>query len=202
MVALSKLCEPSRRGNQISWAVSDGAKADESEREELEESPPSGEEALDCPTDVCIVCCGLSRRSASNPPPHKFPSKRKDSLRRHLIDVHLTRAHEGISCTWAACCNVPKFTKATEFLAHAVDVHLYDIGIKLKHLPSRPLLTCCDTSSIDSTDASLESCGRSGTSTPASSIGPAMANIDPCSLELDKATVTEPPPRRSKRLRL
>lgn len=104
MVALSKLCEPSRRGNQIDWDVSDGAKADETEREESEESPPSEEEALDCPTDVCIICCGLSRRSASNPPP--FPSKRKDSLRRHLIDFHLARAHEGISCTWSACCNV------------------------------------------------------------------------------------------------
>ncbi|EAL91115.2 conserved hypothetical protein [Aspergillus fumigatus Af293] len=202
MVALSKLCEPSRRGNQINWDVSDGAKADETEREESEESPPSEEEALDCPTDVCIICCGLSRRSASNPPPHKFPSKRKDSLRRHLIDFHLARAHEGISCTWSACCNVPKFAKATEFLAHAVDVHSYDIGIKLKHLPSRPLLTCSDTSSIDSTDASLESCGRSGTSTPASSVGSVTTNIDPRLLELDKGTVTEPPPRRSKRVRL
>lgn len=202
MVALSKLCEPSRRGNQINWDVSDGAKADETEREESEESPPSEEEALDCPTDVCIICCGLSRRSASNPPPHKFPSKRKDSLRRHLIDFHLARAHEGISCTWSACCNVPKFAKATEFLAHAVDVHSYDIGIKLKHLPSRPLLTCSDTSSIDSTDASLESCGRSGTSTPASSVGSVTANIDPRLLELDKGTVTVPPPRRSKRVRL
>ncbi|EAW15512.1 uncharacterized protein NFIA_048490 [Aspergillus fischeri NRRL 181] len=201
MVALSKLCEPSRRGNPINWAVSDDTKADETEREESEESPPSGEEALDCLTDVCIVCCGLSRRSASNPPPHKFPSKRKDSLRRHLIDVHLARAHEGISCTWAACCDVPKFTKATEFLAHAVDVHSYDIQIKLKHLPSKPLLTCSDTSSIDSTDASLESCGRSGTSTPASSVGPATENIDPRLLELEKDTVTEAPPRRSKRLR-
>jgi hypothetical protein len=39
-----------------------------------------------------------------------------------IIDVHLTRAHEGISCTWAACCNVPKFTEATEFLAQAINV--------------------------------------------------------------------------------
>jgi hypothetical protein len=181
--------------------MNDSAKADETEREESEGPPPSGEEALDCPTDVCIVCCGLSRRSTSNPPPHKFPSKRKDSLCRHLIDVHLARAHEGISCTWPACCNVSKFTKATEFLAHAVDVHSYDIQIKLKHLPSSPLLTCSNISSIDSTDASLESCGRSGTSTRASSVGPATGNIDPRLLELDKATVTEPPPRRSKRLR-
>ncbi|KAF7164504.1 hypothetical protein CNMCM6106_001022 [Aspergillus hiratsukae] len=202
MVALSKLCEPSRRGNRINWAVNNDAEADELEREESEESPSSGEEALDCPTDVCIVCCGLSRRSASNPPPHKFPPRRKDSLRRHLIDFHLTRAHEGISCTWAACCNVPKFREATEFLAHAANVHSYDVQIKLKHLPKRPLLTCSDSSSIDSTDASLKSYGRSGTDTPASSVGPETANIDPRLLESQKATATEPPRRRSKRLRL
>jgi hypothetical protein len=181
--------------------VSDGAKADETKHEESERLPASGEEALDCPTGVCIVCCGLSRRSAPNPLPHKFPSKRKDSLRRHLIDIHLARAHEGISCTLAACCNVSKFTKATEFLAHAIDMHSYDIHIKLKHLRSRPLLSCSDISSIDSTDASLESCARSGTITPASSVDTATGNINPRLLELDKATVTEPPPRRSKRLR-
>lgn len=38
MVSLSNLCEPSRRGNQINWDVSDGAKADETELEESEES--------------------------------------------------------------------------------------------------------------------------------------------------------------------
>jgi hypothetical protein len=55
MVALWKLCEPSRRGNRINWAKSDDTEADELEREDSEESPPSGEEAPDCPTEVCIV---------------------------------------------------------------------------------------------------------------------------------------------------
>lgn len=103
--------------------MSDGTKADETEHEESEESLPSEEEALDYLIDICIIYYSLSCYSASNPPPHKFPSKQKDSLRRHLIDFHLACAHEGISCTWSACCNVPKFIKATEFLAHAVDVH-------------------------------------------------------------------------------
>jgi hypothetical protein len=51
-------------------------------------------------------------RQAIQPVPAKSKEeRRKDSLRRHLIDVHLTRAHEGIICIWAACCNVPKFKR-------------------------------------------------------------------------------------------
>jgi hypothetical protein len=99
MIALSKLCKPSWRGNQINWAVSNDAKANETDHEESAESPSSREEALDCPTDVYIIYCSLLCHSISNLPPHKFPPKRKDSLRHHLIDVHLTRAHKGISCT-------------------------------------------------------------------------------------------------------
>lgn len=55
MVALWKLCEPSRRGNRINWAMSDDAEADKLEREDSEESPPSGEETPDRLTEVCIV---------------------------------------------------------------------------------------------------------------------------------------------------
>jgi hypothetical protein len=180
--------------------VSDGAKADETKYRELEESLPSEEEALDCLIDIYIVCCGLLYYLASNLPLYKFPFKQKDSLCCHLINFHLAYAHKGISYTWLACCNIPKFAKATEFLAYAVNVHLYNIRIKLKYLLSRPLLTCSDTSSINSTDASLELCGWLGTSTPASSVGSVIANIDPRLLELDKGTITEPPPRYLKRV--
>ncbi|CAP91150.1 Pc13g00810 [Penicillium rubens Wisconsin 54-1255] len=196
MVALSQLCEPNRRGNRINWDVEDD------EIEKSEEPLPAEEESLECPTDICIICCGQSRLSSSNPPPHKFPAKRQDSVRRHLIDSHLAHAHDGISCTWPACHGIAKFTKVTEFLAHAVTVHAYDINIKLHHLPIKPCLTCSDTSSVDSTVESVESGGRSGTDTPASSVGPEMANIDPRLLEPDKPQVTDPLLRRSKRLRL
>jgi hypothetical protein len=196
MVALSQLCEPSRRGNQINWDIDDY-----NEPEKLEEVLPVKEEFLKCPMDICIICCGQSQLSASNPPPHRFPPKRKDSLRRHLIDSHLAHAHDGISCTWPACHGIPKFSKATEYLAHAVTVHAYDIHIKLHHFPRNPGLTCSDTSSVDSTVESVESDDRSGTDTPASSVGPEMANIDPRLLESQKAIVTEPPLHRSKRLR-
>lgn len=196
MVAFSQLCEPNRRRNQINWDIND----DELEKSEEPLSP--GEGSLTCSTDVCIICCGLSHHSVSNPSPHKFPSKRKDSLRRHLIDSHLTYVHDGISCTWPACHGIPKFTQVTEFLAHAVTVHAYDVHIKLHHLPKTPRLTCDDISFIDSTEASLESDGRLGTDTPASSVGFETASIDPRLLEFDKATVTRPPLRRSKRLRL
>lgn len=108
MVSLSQLCEPSRRGNRVNWDADDNDDDNDDDKvEKLEEALPLEEESIKCPTDVCIICCGLSRQSASNPPPHKFPSKRKDSLRRHLIDIHLALAHEGISCTWAACRDVP-----------------------------------------------------------------------------------------------
>ncbi|GAA3295600.1 hypothetical protein GCM10020218_076920 [Dactylosporangium vinaceum] len=61
MVALSLLCEPNRRGNRINWDVEDD------EIEKSEEPLPAEEESLECPTDVCIICCGQSRLSSSNP---------------------------------------------------------------------------------------------------------------------------------------
>jgi hypothetical protein len=143
----------------------------------------------------------LSQLSSSNPP-HKFPDKRQDSVRRHLIDSHLAHAHDGISCRWPACHGIPKFAKVTEFLAHAVTVHAYNINIKLHHLPKKPCLTYSDTSSVDSTVESAESDGRSGSDTPASSVDPETANIDPRLFEPHKPKVTEPLLRRSKRLRL
>ena len=103
---------------------------------------------------------------------------------------------------WPACHDIPKFTIATEFLAHAVTVHVYNINIKLYHLLTKLWLTCSNTSSVDSTVKSGESDGQSGTDTPASSVGPETANIDPRLLESHKPKVTEPLLRRSKRLRL
>ncbi|KAH8696487.1 hypothetical protein BGW36DRAFT_360320 [Talaromyces proteolyticus] len=91
MVALSKLCEPNRRGNRVNWDF------DGNESEKSEEPLTPKEETLDCPTDVCIICYGLSRRSASNPPLHRFPPKRQDSLRRHLIDCHLANVTAGLA---------------------------------------------------------------------------------------------------------
>ncbi|EGC45731.1 conserved hypothetical protein [Histoplasma capsulatum var. duboisii H88] len=187
MVALLGLCEPSRRGNRVNWDLDNDEFPEQPEEPSLPE-----EDSLVCPTDVCIICCGVSRRSASNPPPHKFPPKRKDSLRRHLIESHLVHAHDGISCNWEACRNVPKFTEITEFLAHASEVHKYDVNIKLCHLPQRPQLPCSDTSSVESREVSLESENGQGTITPASSVEFEMANIDPRLME--QRPVTKPSP--------
>ncbi|KAI2788543.1 hypothetical protein POX_e06562 [Penicillium oxalicum] len=179
MVALLGLCEPSRRGNRVDWNFDEN----DDPLDEPEEPSSSEETHLECPTDVCIICYGESRRSASNPPPHKFPSKRPDSLRRHLIDFHLVHAHNGISCSWEACRSLPRFAKITEFLAHANNEHKYDIKIKLCHLPRMPQ---------PSRDASTESETRQGTETPASSLDFDMANIDPRLLEPSPITVVEP----------
>lgn len=143
----------------------------------------SEEDSLVCPTDVCIICCGVSRSSASDPPPHKFSSKRKDSLRRHLIESHLVYAHDGISCNWEACGNIPKFSKVTEYLAHAAQVHAYDINIKLCHLPQGPRIAYNTTSSIDSPEVSSECDSQPKSDTPASSVGFELTNIDPRLLE-------------------
>jgi len=121
------------------------------------------DESLECPPDTCILCYGLSHCSPSNPPPHKFPSKREDSLRRHLIDVHLAHAHNGINCTWSACCNLPKFTEATGFLAHAATVHNYGPHIKSQYLTERPPVKSNDTSSVSSSNTSLRTDSRLGT---------------------------------------
>jgi hypothetical protein len=85
MVALLRLCEPNRRGNRVNWNIDD----QDDLLDQPEDSPAPEEETMKCPTNICIICCGLSRQSSSNLPPHEFSSKRQDSLRRHLIDTHL-----------------------------------------------------------------------------------------------------------------
>jgi len=147
---------------------------------------------MECPTDIFIICYGLSCCSLSNPPPYKFPAKRKDSLYCHLIDSCLVYVCEGISCTWETCHDVLKFTQVTEFLAHTATMHKYDVNIKLCHLPKGPSLIHSDTSSIDSAEAPLESVSRLGTETPASSVGFETANLDPRLLESNIATITKP----------
>ncbi|KAL1885235.1 hypothetical protein Plec18167_001892 [Paecilomyces lecythidis] len=192
MVALSQLCEPNRRGNRINWRPHDDA--DDELLEKAEESCPSKEENMECPTNTCIICCGLSRSAASNPSPHKFPSNRKDSLRRHLIDSHLIHAHSGIGCTWPACYNLPKFTEVTEFLAHAALVHKYDINIKLHHLAKGCRPICSDRSSGESTEVFSASDSRPRSETPASSVGFEMSNIDPRLLETHIVAISSPSP--------
>ncbi|TPR04011.1 hypothetical protein CAN33_003000 [Aspergillus niger] len=200
MVALSKLCEPDRRGKRINWGVdvdSDQAKSGV--------SFPTQEGTLECPTNVCNICYGLSRASASNPPPHQFPSKRMDSLRRHLIDSHLALVDYGISCNWAACRDVPRFAEVTAFLAHAVKLHAYDVNIKLHHLPERFRLPSDDSLCCESTDSLLGSGNQNGSESPTPSVSSELANIDPRLLNpcnaTATATVANPPLRRSNRLR-
>jgi hypothetical protein len=135
MVALSFLCELSRRGNRVNWNF------DDHESVEPEKPCVLEEETLDCLMDVCIICYGLSRCSVLNLPLHRFPPKWQDSLRRHLIDCHLAKVYEGISCTWKMCDDILKFTIITDFLAYAIYVHAYDVNIWLKHLPPRHLVS-------------------------------------------------------------
>lgn len=172
MVALSQLCEPNRRGNRVNWDI------DEDEIGKSEEPLPPEEDSLECPTDVALsvaVYLVVQRLilHVNLPPSEQILSV------ANLIKFHFAHAHDGISCTWAACGDVPKFTEVTEFLAHAVNVRAYDVNIKLQHSSKRSWVTCSDTSSINSSDASLKSDGRAGTVTPASSVGSEMANIDP-----------------------
>ncbi|KAJ5778330.1 hypothetical protein N7520_001576 [Penicillium odoratum] len=177
MVALLRLSEPSRRGNRVNWNIGD---EDDDLLDPPEESPPLEEDSMNCPTNICIVCCGLSRQSSLNPPPHKFPPDRQDSLRRHLIDTHLQHARNGISCNWKTCRDVPLFSDITKFLAHASTEHSYDIKIKLCHLPQASQTSCSD---VSSREASPVSENRQRTETPASSVDLEMKNIDPRLLE-------------------
>ena len=174
MVALMQLCEPPQRGNRVNWNFNNG---DDELLEQPEEPVSSEEDSLVCPTDVCIICCGVSHCSASNPP-HKFSSKQKNSLHRHLIESHLVHAHDGISCNWEACGHIPKLSKVTEFLAHAAQVHTYDIKIKLCHLPQGPWIAYNTTSFIDSLEVSSECNSQPKSETPASSVGFEITNIN------------------------
>ncbi|KAI9045815.1 uncharacterized protein KD926_007118 [Aspergillus affinis] len=164
LVALSHLCEPNRRGKRANWDGDD----EQSETSEGKEAFLSEERSPECLTDVCIICCGISRRSPSNPHPHKFSSKRKDSLRRHLIG-HLMNAHDGVRCTWETCSKLPTFIDIVEFLAHAANIHHYDLHIKLERIPKRRKPSWDETPSFSSSSMSLSS-SRSATETPASSV--------------------------------
>lgn len=188
MVALLLLCEPSRRGNRVNWNIDD----EDDLLDRLEESPPSN--TMKCPTDICIICCGLSRQSSSNPPPHKFPPNRPDSLRRHLIEMRLVHAHDGISCNWQACRNAPRFTEITKFLAHAATAHSYDVNLKLHHLPQVSTTSCSSTSSRE---ISSESENRQRTETPGSSVELEMGHIDPRLLEACPVPITKSLPCHS-----
>ena len=64
----------------------------------------------------------------------------KDSLRRHLIDIHLSKMHNGVRCTFNACRHLPAFVDVAGFLNHAVMVHEYDLHIKLERIRKRQLL--------------------------------------------------------------
>jgi hypothetical protein len=57
MVALLELCEPSRRGNRVDWKFD--SEIDELSEQPQESSPPEGD-SQKCPTDVCIICYGIS----------------------------------------------------------------------------------------------------------------------------------------------
>jgi hypothetical protein len=173
LVALSQLCESAHRGKRVQWDTDDNSDQTKSEEPLCVEN-----ETLVCPMNVCILCYGLPRDSPSHPPPHQFPSKRLDSLRRHLFDSHLALVRDGISCNWSFCRDVPKFKEINGFLAHAVNVHAYDVHIKLQHLPKRPMPSCSGTLSVDSAEA-LESDNVSRTDTPLSSLDSETANIDP-----------------------
>ncbi|KUL84888.1 hypothetical protein ZTR_08246 [Talaromyces verruculosus] len=196
MVALSMLCEPNRRGVRVNWNFDDDEFAEPEKPCILEETTP------DCPMDVCIICYGLSRRSTSNPPPHKFPSGRLDSLRRHLIDCHLAKAYDGISCTWKMCHDVPRFIKTTDFLVHAIEVHAYDIKIQQRHLPPSQLVSGRRDSSFDDSDYSSGFDRHSGIGTPASSVTSETVNIDPRLIESGPVRSTKCSIRRSKRLQI
>ncbi|KAJ5649238.1 uncharacterized protein N7484_002961 [Penicillium longicatenatum] len=183
MVALMQLNEPSRRGNRVNWDVDD-------EYELLDQSEILlclEEDTMECPTNICIICCGLSRQSSSNSPPHKFPHHRQDSLRRHLIDMHPAHARNGISCNWESCRNVPQFSDITKFLAHASTEHSYDIKLKLCHLPQISPTSCSD---VSSREVSFEMENRQMTETPASSIDLELKNIDPRLLEAPPLPIT------------
>ncbi|KAH8688974.1 hypothetical protein BGW36DRAFT_433745 [Talaromyces proteolyticus] len=158
MVALLRLCEPSRRGNRVDWKFD----YENDEPPDQPEGPsPREEYNMKCLMDVCIICYVISYRSASNPPPHRSPSKRPDSLRRHLIDSYLLRAH----------------TRRDQLQR-----------IKLCHLSGMPQFILSDG---PSGEASTELETQQATETPASSLNFDIANLDPLLMESGPITVVK-----------
>ena len=69
MVVLLQLNELSRQGNWLNWNIDD----EDDLLDQLEELPSLEEDVIKCPTNICIICCGLSYQSLSNPSLHEFP---------------------------------------------------------------------------------------------------------------------------------
>lgn len=46
-------------------------------------------------------------------------------------------AHDGMRCTWETCGELPTFVDIAGFLAHAANVHHYELHIKLERIPKR-----------------------------------------------------------------
>jgi len=193
LVALSHLCEPNCQGKRATLDGDD----EQSEKSEEKEAFLPEEKSLECPMDVCIICCGISHCSPSNPHPHKFPLKREDSLRRHLIS-HLMNAHDGVRCTWETRSELPTFIDIAEFLAHAANIHHYDLHIKLGCIPRRQQPSQDETPSFSSSSRSLRS-SQSATETPASSVDIEIGKIDPRLLAASNTKYNETC-RRSQRL--
>jgi hypothetical protein len=52
MVALLRLCGPSRRGNRVNWNLDD----EDDLLEQLDESTSPEEDTMECRLDICIIC--------------------------------------------------------------------------------------------------------------------------------------------------
>ncbi len=123
LTALCELREPSRRGKPFNW-----------NREENHDIPAqrvTSADGLKCPTDICIICFG-DRSLGSSHEPRKY--RRIDSLRRHLIHLHLNQAGGDIRCPLDACKDLQSFSNVITFLRHTATIHDYDLGISRHHI--------------------------------------------------------------------
>lgn len=95
--------EPSRQGKKFNW------NEDNDSDDELKEEKDSSLnlDAVNYPTDVCIICLGSCSRSGSR----LYRFRRIDSLRRHLIELHFCVVVFAVSAS----------ESSPIFLAHAGD---------------------------------------------------------------------------------
>jgi Protein of unknown function (DUF3435) len=91
------LREPSRRGKRFNWNKDDGSDESSGQEASLSHSNP-----LKVPSDICIICAGDCSLGSGRRPCRYL---RVDSLRRHLMKVHLSRLPKGagVRCTLETC---------------------------------------------------------------------------------------------------
>ncbi|KAI9727203.1 MAG: hypothetical protein M1834_008511 [Cirrosporium novae-zelandiae] len=127
LVRFCQLREPCSRVKKFDWTNIDENASNET----------PNPDTLEVPMDRCIFCYSEKSLGGLHPP----KKQRIDSLRRHLVNLHLQPlSHEDCApCPCSCCKQLEPFENVVALLNHIAIVHKYDLHLRVRRLP--PFLT-------------------------------------------------------------